>query len=313
MRHNSNHRVAVLAGQQRDIHDANAGRIHYYFDAPDPDLTNASSANPLLLIHSINAAAGAHEVRPLFDGYKQRRPTYAVDLPGFGQSERSDRPYLPRLMVQALQAMMREIRRRHPGTLVDALAVSLSCEFLARLASETPEGLRSIALVSPTGFRRNTPQQAALESNRGSAVALRILGLPMLGLALFRTLTTAPSVRFFLKKTWGGSRIDEQMFEDSLRSARAPGAHHAPLYFLSGFLFSADIVAVYRSLTLPVWMSHGVRGDFTDYSGAKAFMGCPNWHFQVFQTGALPYFEQTEAFIEAYDAFLRGIETPDDD
>lgn len=299
---------AMLSGQRGQINDPNAGRLHYYFDAPQRAEDNASSARPLLLIHSINAAAGAHEVRPLYDAYRRQRPTYALDLPGFGRSDRSDRPYLPRLMVMALQAMVHEIRSRHPGIELDALAVSLSCEFLARLASESPDGLHSIALVSPTGFRRNTPQQAPTGSNRGSATALRILSLRGLGRGLFRTLTTPPSVRFFLRKTWGSKNIDERMFEDSVQSARAAGAHHAPFHFLSGFLFSADIVPVYRSLTLPVWMVHGVRGDFTDYSGAQAFRKRSNWSFRVFQTGALPYFEQTADFLHGYDEFLHSID-----
>jgi hypothetical protein len=36
---------------------------------------------------------------------------------------------------------------------VDALAVSLGCEFLARAAAEQPAHWGRLALVSPTGFR----------------------------------------------------------------------------------------------------------------------------------------------------------------
>ena len=35
-------------------------------------------------MHSVNASASAFEVAPLYDHYRQTRPTYAVDLPGFG-------------------------------------------------------------------------------------------------------------------------------------------------------------------------------------------------------------------------------------
>jgi hypothetical protein len=83
-----------------------------------------------------------------------------------------------------------------------------------------------------------------------------------------------------------------------------PGAEHAPLHFLSGGMFSADIHTIYESLALPVWMSHGVRGDFTDYRGKVVVEARPNWSFTVFQSGALPYFEVTDQFRAAYDAFL---------
>ena len=54
-------------------------------------------------------------------------------------------------------------------------------------------------------------------------------------------------VRYFLEKTWGGKAIDERLWADAVAAARAPGAHHAPLHFLSGGLFSADILSVYES------------------------------------------------------------------
>ena len=56
----------------------------------------------------------------------------------------------------------------------------------------------------------------------------------------------------------------------------------------------------------PVWMSHGVRGDFVDYRGKRLVEGRPNWRFDVFATGAMPYFEVPQDFIAAYDTFLQG-------
>ena len=79
-----------------------------------------------------------------------------------------------------------------------------------------------------------------------------------------------------------------------------------PYYFISGFLFAADITTVYGTLTQPVWMSHGVRGDFVDYRHKQAFSGRSNWSFTVFDSGALPHFERTQEFIAAYDSFLAG-------
>jgi hypothetical protein len=89
-----------------------------------------------------------------------------------------------------------------------------------------------------------------------------------------------------------------------VKTARVPGARHAPLYFLSGGLFSADIHTIYESLAQPVWMSHGVRGDFTDYRGKSLVKDHGNWQITVFQTGAMPYFEVPAEFFTAFDAFL---------
>ena len=111
-------------------------------------------------------------------------------------------------------------------------------------------------------------------------------------------------IRYFLERTWGSKRIDEQLWAYDVLTARAPGAWYAPLYFLSAGLFSADIFAVYEGLTPPVWLSHGVRGDFTDYRLAARLLTRSNWRGTVYQTGALPYFEEPAAFMADYDGFL---------
>jgi len=88
-------------------------------------------------------------------------------------------------------------------------------------------------------------------------------------------------------------------------TVKQPGARSAPLHFLSGGLFSADIHTVYEAITSPVWVSHGIRGDFRDFRGLDIVKDRPNWSVTVFETGAMPYFEQPERFCAAFDDFLQ--------
>ncbi|MFN9195333.1 MAG: alpha/beta fold hydrolase, partial [Pseudomonadota bacterium] len=112
----------------------------------------AGSGPPLVLVHSVNAAASAAEVRPLFEDGLATNTVYAPDLPGFGSSPREPREYTPRLMTDAVLAVVRAVRERHGPAPLPALAVSLGSEFLARAASEQPGWFERIALVSPTGL-----------------------------------------------------------------------------------------------------------------------------------------------------------------
>jgi len=264
----------------------------------------AGSGAPLLLVHSVNAAASAAEVRPLFDRYRGQRTVFALDLPGFGASDRSARDYTPRLMTDALHTIAATIRQRCGDGPIDALAVSLGCEFLARAAAERPAEWRRLALVSPTGLNGFTPRRGAPGSTRAVPGLHAVLAAPLWAGALFNGLTRPRVVRYFLERTFGTTAIDEAMWQYAVLAAREPGARHAPLDFLSGRLFSADIHAVYEALTQPVWMSHGVRGDFTDYRGRSVVEGRPNWRFNVYPTGALPYFEEPDAFGAEFDRFL---------
>ena len=76
---------------------------------------------------------------------------------------------------------------------------------------------------------------------------------------MFRQLTRPGVIRFFLEKTWGSKQIDEALFQYDIITTRQPGAKHAPLYFLSALLFSADIMHVYDALNVPTWLVHVVR------------------------------------------------------
>jgi pimeloyl-ACP methyl ester carboxylesterase len=289
----------ALPGERLEFSHPTAGRIAAYAarDSPGP---------PLLMVHSVHASGAASEFHTLFEQYRGKRQLFALDLPGYGHSERSDRSYTPRLMCDALHAMVAQIQARCGPGPVDGLALSLGCEFLARAAVEAPASFSTVALVSPTGLRGGQRGRGAPGSTRQVAGLLKALHGPGAGWggALYRGLTQPGVMRYFLRKTWGSAAIDETMAAYAIRSAREPGAEHAPLHFLSGGLFSADIHEVYESLTMPVWMCHGVRGDFTDYRGAAFLQARPNWHFTVFQTGALPQFEVPVEFQSAYDHFL---------
>ncbi len=258
----------------------------------------------MLLIHSVNAAASAYEIKPLYDHYQRQRPVYALELPGYGASDRADRHYVPRLMTDAVHEALGEIKRAHPGLSIDALAVSLSCEFLARAASENPLAFRSVAFVSPTGFDRKRLRRGPAGSNRGKPWLLKLLMRPVWRRKVFDWLTTRRSMRYFLSRTWGSAKIDEGLLNYCEQTVKPAGAEFAPLHFLAGFLFSADSGTLYEKLTMPVWASHGVRGDFQRYPALELFATQANWVQTVFQTGALPHFERQEAFVKAYDAFL---------
>ena len=266
----------------------------------------AGQGPPLVLVHSVNAAASAHEVRPLMDHWQRTHTVFAPDLPGYGSSDRRARRYTPRLMTDALHAVSALVRQRCGTLPADALAVSLGCEFLARAAAERPTDYRRLALVSPTGLNGTAARRGEAGSTRAVPGLHAVLSAPLWSGPLFRALTRPGVVRYFLERTFGSKNIDETLWADAVQVARVPGAEHAPLTFLGAGLFSADVLSVYESLTQPVWASHGVRGDFTDYRGQVHLAMRPNWRFTVFDSGAMPYFEHPADFNRQLQQFLQA-------
>lgn len=267
---------------------------------------------PVLLVHSVNALASAAEIRPLFETLRQDHSVYALDLPGYGLSDRLPRAYSVADMCAAILLVAQWVAKRHPGQPLQAVGVSLSCEFVARVAQQSPHLLAALTLVSPTGFRGGKSLRKPEGSTffmAGFDQFLRRPG-PGWGRFLFRQLSRPSVVRYFLRRTWGGQQIDETLWAYAVRTAHVPNAEQAPLSFLSGGLFSADMHNVYESLRLPVWVVHGTRGDFTDYRALDLVRHRPNWQVTVMQAGAMPYFEDIETFMAGFRAFEAAARKP---
>lgn len=294
---------AALPGTRETVADPKAGTVSYY---ASPEGTG----RPLLLIHSINAAGSAYETRPLYLHYRETRPVYALDLPGFGFSDRSRRRYTPRLMADAIHAVVACIRARHGGAAVDAIAISLSCSYLAKACLARPADYATLGLVSPTGFDGRLSGEGPPDGHRGRDLLRHLLDRPVVGPALFAALASRMSIRFFLEKTFGATKIDEGLLDYAYATAHQPGAEHAPYCFIAGHLFPTDSTLLYDRLRLPVWMIHGQRGDFVDYRLAPRFADRRNWRIDTVPTGALPQFERLRAVTAFYDGFLASVRLP---
>lgn len=293
----------ALAAERLELNlsgDAADVRISYYRAGPPV----ASGLPPLLLVHSVNAVGSAAEVAPLFEHYRATRAVYALDLPGFGLSSRTGRPYTPRLMTDAVLALIKQMRADHNGVAVDVLGVSLASEFVARAQRDAPASIRRMALVSPTGFSRPKRRYGPPESNLGQAWLYKTFTWPFWSDGIYRNLTRPSVIRYFLKRTQGSKTIDETLWAYGVLTARQPGAKHAPYYFVSAYLFSKDINTLYEAIDCPVCVTMATRGDFTDYQGRTTVSGKPNWGFHAVEGGALPYFEDLAAFDAVLKPFL---------
>ena len=97
-----------VSGQRHEF-ESKVGRLTYYSASTGSEVGDP----PLLLIHSINAAGSAYEVKPLYEHYRATRTVYALELPGFGHSERGNRAYTVRMMTDAIHAVVEQIQNSH--------------------------------------------------------------------------------------------------------------------------------------------------------------------------------------------------------
>lgn len=279
---------AALDAPRHDLATEHGGRIHYYADT-------SATGRPLVLVHSINAAPSAFEMKPLFQQYRSQRPVYALDLPGFGHSDRSNRRYSPSLFANAIVDFLEKV----VGRPCDLVAFSLGCEFAAQAALIKPELVDSLVLISPTGFSaRRLPTGQAAER------AYKVLSVPVVNDGLFALLTSRPSIRFFYKQAFHGA-IPPEMIDYAYATSHQPGAKYAPLYFLSGQLFTPNAREnVYANVAQPVLVLYD-RDPNIDFHELPDFLSHhSNWRAErIAPTRGLLQWEQPEQAAAAIDRF----------
>lgn len=272
-----------LTADHFDVDDGSDGTVAVHHDG-------SGSGTPVLLVHSVNAAASAYEMKPLFEHLAGRRPVYALELPGYGASTRGDREYTPQLMADAIANVLSRI-----GQTCHVVALSLSSEFAARTAIRQPERFDSLTLISPTGFGGATGSQPS---------AGRLVRIPIWSQALFDLITSRRSIEFFLSRSFTGP-VDRGLVEHAYRTAHQPGARFAPLAFLAGELFSRDAVELlYRHVTVPSLILYD-RDPFTGFVRLPEFLGDAGEHWNAERipgTAGLPHWEQLATTVAALES-----------
>lgn len=294
IRHNLDLEPA-LDGEREEVDCEHCGRLSYYAD-------RGGKGTPLVLLHSINAAASAFEMKPIFRHFQGQRPVYALDLPGYGFSERSERLYSPLLYQRAIKTFLQDVVRGP----ADVVALSLSCEFAALTAVHHPEHFRSLVFMSPTGFQpskgNDLPKQAKQHKVKNTAYSAMAVGL--WNRPLFDIVTSRPSIQYFLNRSFEGL-VPEEFIDYAYQTSHQPGAAFAPTYFLSGKFFTPAVrETVYRALDVPVLVIYD-RDPNTNFEMLPVMLQeVDNWQaVRISPTKGLPHWEQPERTFKVMENF----------
>ena len=282
----------AVSAERAVIQVVNEIDLSYYADT-------SGSGTPLVLIHSINAAASVVEMKPLFERYRGQRPTYAPDLPGFGFSDRSEREYTPELYAQSIVEFLQKV----VGESADVVALSLGCEFVARAALRAPELFHSLTFISPTGFSRKSGAKP-----KSADIAHTVLKFPLVGAPLFTALRQRRSIRYFLNMSFVGEP-PQTLVEYALKTADQPKARNAPLHFLSGRLFTYDArTSLYEKVTMPTLILYD-NDPYTSFDTLPELLESrPNWQAtRIPNTLGLPHWKKLPEVTDALNSFWTSL------
>ena len=259
--------------------------------------TRLGAGSPVVLVHSIHAAASSYEWRKVATSLAAHHTVYVVDLLGFGRSERPRLRYTSALYVALLDDFARRVVQQ-PAALV---ASSLSGAYAIALGARDAARFPALVLVGPTGLTRlNTPNPT------GGSVARTIVETPVLGTTLWNLLVSRPSVRRFLKMSYADKGIvTDEFVEAHWQTAHQPGAKHAPASFV-GHLLDLDAREPFRRLTQPTFILWGEQAVAAPVDEIRPFMSTrPDFDYVILDpSGDLVHDERPAEFTRLVLEFL---------
>lgn len=254
---------------------------------------------PLVLVHSLHAAASALEWRMVLPELAKSHTCYAVDLLGFGDSDRPLLDYSAALYVELLRDFLVEVVQQKASL----MGSSLGATYAVALAAQHPNLVSGVVANGPAGISRLVTPGGFLGG------LLQGLFRSALGSVLFNLATTRRAIRYFLKDVYADPKaMTEETVELYWRSARHEGARYAAGAFV-GMRLNCDIRRALPSLTCPVLLTWGQQAGQTPFRESKKVRAvAPNIPFVPLPGGDLPHEESPAAFLAATVPFLASAE-----
>ncbi len=213
-----------------------------------------NSGIPLVFIHGIGAGSSSFMWRKNFDDLANDFPVYALDLLGFGLSDKpANASYSADLYVDLISDFIREVA----GYPCNIVASSLGAAYAVRVADEHPELVNSMVLNSPSGSDTNRRPGMA------GAAFYGLLQSPVLGTSFYNVMASERSIRDYARDHlfYDHRRVTDRVVTNLYATSHQPGAQHAIAAFLSGYL-NTDTRSPFSRLTQPTVLVWG-KQDLT--------------------------------------------------
>ena len=282
------------------------GRTHFYHWRYQEDIYNIfyksiGEGPPVLLIHSIHAAASSFEMRKIHSALADQFTVYTLDLLGFGLSDRPAVHYDAELYIALIHDFIRDVIQEP----TNVLASALSAAHVIENACRHPARFETLVLVAPTGLELATDGPGPADR-----LAYWIFRIPIVGSSLFNLLTTRLSIERWLREEafFDPSRVSAEVFEAHYTACHQENARFAPAAAYAGRL-NLEVGESFRSLDKRVLIAWGREARWATVDQSAAFRSLnANARLRVFdRCGILVHDEYAEELAHALNEYFERL------
>ncbi|MFM2312632.1 MAG: hypothetical protein RLZZ04_1908 [Cyanobacteriota bacterium] len=246
-----------LGFSQKSI-QTNLGHIAYYTNDRLP-WTDAGTGDreTLVFLHGLGGGSSAYEWSKVYPAFAAQYRILAPDLLGWGRSAHPKRNE----QVEDYLITIEEFINQTCTKPVTVIASALTAAFTIRVAIATPELFKSLILTTAAGLNE-------LSKDYQDNFFTQLAATPIVDRLLYNTgVATSFGIRSFLEQRQFANkdRIDPEMVEAYLQSAKQPNAEYAALSFVRGDL-CFDLTQYITQLTTPTAL---IWGQASEYIGPE--------------------------------------------
>ena len=279
-----------------------------YWSLPEGDIFYKKHGDgpPVILVHGIGAGCSSYEWRSIFTQLAQSHTVYALDLLGFGKSDKPAMRYTAETYIELISEFARQVVGAgdgHPEKLeADIIASSLSAAYVITASQRDESLFRRLVLVCPTGMETLSKEPTPAQS------ALRIpLQAPILGTSLYNMIASKQSIRHYLTSMVYASPdfVTDALVDHYHVAAHQPGGEYVLPSFIAGHL-NCDVTQTFPEVVdipLIVWGDKATTPPLVD--AAKFIEKNKKARLVVIEeAGILPHEEAPEEFLLEVRPFL---------
>lgn len=264
------------------------GRIRY---------VTAGKGEPVLMVHDIGMGSSLLEWEEQLYLLSKSYRVYGIDLLGFGASAKPNISYSAYLYASLLNDFIRDV----VGSPVNLVASSGSAAIAIASCSLSPELYNKLLLVSPTGAGTADPPITF-----GSLMLRSLIGLPVVGTAIYNIISSRVYQRCFLKRN---HIFVPDMADKLYYSAHAGGVGNKyPIAAYLGKLLNVKLSVMAGTVDVPIHVCWGMQNTSNPFSNFAALRSMnDDIGLTVFKnSGLMPHKSQPKKFYRLCKGFFAG-------
>ncbi|MEG1848450.1 MAG: alpha/beta fold hydrolase [Lachnospiraceae bacterium] len=281
---------STLINSSNHYYEWRFGKIHYI---------RKGTGSPLLLIHDLTVGSSQYEFHNLINSLAKTNEVFAIDLLGYGLSDKPNMTYTNYLYVQQIIDFIKNVI----GHRVDIIATGDATPIAVMACHNDPEVIRKMIFINPQSL-----YQANQIPSKQTKLLKLMIELPVFGTFIYYLLTTRTNILNAFKNEYiyHVSHIKAEDVDSYLESAHRTDYHAK--YSFSSYVanyMNTNYIHALKEINNSIYIIAGKeQSDITTIIENYLYYNTSIEVVYISNTKHLPHLEDSEAVLTQLQYFL---------